>query len=239
MGACLAEASPGATITMMGGPIFISRGGTATVGDKDTLYKNIIGDNFMDVTEFAKVDDTNTTIHPDHSANTWSAVWGDYDNDGWLDLFVTSAGDNDSVTTTNKNFLYHNDKNGKFTDQAADLGVQMDGGDEYSRHKTAAWVDYNNDGFLDLVVKDGLGVGSNLNPGKIGKLHLFRNSRNNNHFLKINLKSNTQNVRGRGARYGAIQSRRRRIQKGIGRMTAVAAARTFEKQPALAFWSCA
>src|SRR5712672_4344071 len=63
---------------------------------------------------------------------------GDYDNDGYPDLFVTSYG---------KNVLYHNNGDGTFTDVTAKAGV-AGGGWSVS----AGFLDYNNDGKLDLFV---------------------------------------------------------------------------------------
>jgi hypothetical protein len=63
---------------------------------------------------------------------------GDYDNDGFEDLFVTAYGGNR---------LYHNNGNGTFTDVTDKAGV---GGSGWST--SAAWVDLDNDGLLDLVV---------------------------------------------------------------------------------------
>jgi enediyne biosynthesis protein E4 len=63
---------------------------------------------------------------------------GDYDNDGYEDLYVTSYGGNK---------LYHNNGNGTFTDVTEKAGV---GGSGWST--SAAWVDLDNDGLLDLVV---------------------------------------------------------------------------------------
>jgi len=63
---------------------------------------------------------------------------GDYDNDGFEDLFVTEYGGNR---------LYHNNGNGTFTDVTEKAGV---GGSGWST--SAAWVDLDNDGLLDLVV---------------------------------------------------------------------------------------
>jgi len=63
---------------------------------------------------------------------------GDYDNDGYEDLYVTSLGGN---------HLYHNNGNGTFTDVTQKAGV---GGSGWST--SAAWVDLDGDGYLDLVV---------------------------------------------------------------------------------------
>ena len=63
---------------------------------------------------------------------------GDFDNDGYEDLFVTAYGGNK---------LYHNNGDGTFTDVTAKAGV---GGSGWST--SAAWVDLDNDGLLDLVV---------------------------------------------------------------------------------------
>jgi enediyne biosynthesis protein E4 len=63
---------------------------------------------------------------------------GDYDNDGYEDLFVTAYGGNR---------LYHNNGNGTFTDVTESAGV---GGSGWST--SAAWIDLDNDGRLDLVV---------------------------------------------------------------------------------------
>jgi hypothetical protein len=63
---------------------------------------------------------------------------GDFDNDGYEDLYVTAYGGNK---------LYHNNGNGTFTDVTSAAGV---GGSGWST--SAAWVDLDNDGLLDLVV---------------------------------------------------------------------------------------
>ena len=136
-------------------------------------------------------------------ANTWAPVWGDYDNDGYLDLFVTCSGDQAGTNASgNANFLYRNkgpDAHGIYTfkNVAASVpAVEMHDGT--SLHKTAAWADYNNDGFLDLVVKDGIG-------NMAGITHLVKNMGNRNHWIEVYLHGlgpakGRSNDRGIGAR---------------------------------------
>jgi len=66
---------------------------------------------------------------------------GDYDNDGFTDLFVCNAG---------RNALYRNNRDGTFTDVTREAGLDNKPPDLLS--VCAAWLDYDNDGLLDLVV---------------------------------------------------------------------------------------
>ncbi|MBI3477674.1 MAG: CRTAC1 family protein [Acidobacteria bacterium] len=69
------------------------------------------------------------------------AAIGDYDNDGFDDIFITALG---------QSHLFHNNGNGTFKDVTASAG--MVGPNEFST--SAAWVDYDRDGILDLVVSN-------------------------------------------------------------------------------------
>ena len=73
-------------------------------------------------------------------------AWGDYDNDGDQDLYVTNWA---TAVSVPKNALYRTEGNGAFADVAAALGVEV-----VSNSSAAAWGDYDNDGDLDLYVAD-------------------------------------------------------------------------------------
>ena len=95
------------------------------------LFKNNRDGTFTDVTEKAGLV---------HSGWGQGVCIGDYDNDGYEDLFVTYFG---------KNVLYHNNGNGTFTDVSEKAGVDGNG----KRWNTGcAFVDYDRDGKLDLFV---------------------------------------------------------------------------------------
>ena len=97
------------------------------------LFKNLLAETgelrFVDVTEKAGVG---------HIGYGMGAAVGDYDNDGFLDLYVTNYG---------RNVLYHNNGDGTFTDVTVEAGV---GDPHWST--SAAWLDFDGDGFLDLFV---------------------------------------------------------------------------------------
>ncbi len=84
---------------------------------------------FTDVTESAGLG---------HADRGMGVAAGDYDNDGYTDLYVTNYG---------SNILYHNNGNGTFTDVTAAAGVASSGWST-----SAAFLDYDRDGLLDLAV---------------------------------------------------------------------------------------
>ncbi|HKC63996.1 MAG TPA: CRTAC1 family protein [Pyrinomonadaceae bacterium] len=96
---------------------------------RSALYHNNGDGTFTDVTDKAGLTDVGWGM---------GAAVGDYDNDGFDDLYVTCLG---------QNHLYHNNGNGSFTDVTAKAGV---GDPRWSTG--AAFVDYDNDGRLDLFV---------------------------------------------------------------------------------------
>jgi hypothetical protein len=168
--------------------LYVARGSQGDGPFQNTLYRNNDGGTFSDVTAEAGVVG---------GPNNWAAIWGDYDNDGFLDLFVTNPG-LDAEGVGNANLLYHNNRDGTFTDRAAQERVALQ--DNVSLHKVAAWADYNNDGFLDIIVKDGLGSERDGDTGANGFHRLFKNNSNTNHFIKVDLAGVQSNERGIGAR---------------------------------------
>jgi hypothetical protein len=71
---------------------------------------------------------------------------GDYDNDGDQDIYVTEGAQRGRGVGSNR--LYQNNGEGKFIDVALEAGIT----DPKGRGRSASWVDYNNDGYLDLFV---------------------------------------------------------------------------------------
>ena len=99
------------------------------------LFRNNGDGTFTDVTESAGLKGKGYSM---------GVAAGDYDNDGFVDLYVTGV---------NYNQLFHNNGDGTFTDvtaKASVSGIIPESGKAWSI--TAGWFDYNNDGLLDLFV---------------------------------------------------------------------------------------
>jgi len=112
--------------------LFVMRGGWQ-FPMRNSLLRNNGDGTFTDVTAEAGL---SRSVHRTHAA-----VWADYDNDGWLDLFV---GHEESPAA-----LFHNRGDGTFEDRGHAAGV-----DRTSFIKGAAWGDYDGDGYPDLYVSN-------------------------------------------------------------------------------------
>ncbi|HEX4567249.1 MAG TPA: VCBS repeat-containing protein, partial [Vicinamibacterales bacterium] len=99
-------------------------------GEGDKLYHNNGDGTFTDVTAKAGVGDTGLCL---------GSVWGDYDDDGYLDLYV--------VNDFGRKTLYHNNRDGTFTDVTVKSGTL-----DYGAGMSASFGDYDNDGKLDIYV---------------------------------------------------------------------------------------
>ena len=98
--------------------------------ENNFLYHNNGNGSFTKITTGAIVND---------GGNSTGCAWGDYDNDGFVDLFVCNR--------NQPNFLYHNNGNGTFTKITTGAIVTNN-----SNSGGCAWCDYDNDGFPDLYV---------------------------------------------------------------------------------------
>jgi enediyne biosynthesis protein E4 len=109
---------------------------------RNALYKNNRDGTFTDVTEKAGV------------GSGWygmGAAVGDYDNDGFPDIYLTQYG---------RSILYHNNGDGTFTDITEKAGVAAPGW-----NSSAVWFDYDNDGRLDLFVCQFVEFNKDMNCG--------------------------------------------------------------------------
>ena len=141
----------------------------------NALHRNLQGTSFTNVASAAGVALAN---------NAWASAWGDYDNDGWLDLFVANF-------ESGTNLFYRNRGDGTF--ETLDIGSPLTDGNQRA---SVSWADYDNDGFLDLLMTCGNGTPL---PN-----HLYRNNAlalgNANHWLKVRLDGRASNRSGIGAK---------------------------------------
>jgi hypothetical protein len=121
--------------------LFVANGGDLN----NFLYHNNGDGTFTKITTGNIVNDRGYSV---------GAAWADYDNDGYLDLFVGNRLGN--------NFLYHNNGNGTFTKITTGAIVS-----EAADSNGIAWGDYNNDGFLDLFVANWIMAELSLPPTRV------------------------------------------------------------------------
>ncbi|HLJ11765.1 MAG TPA: CRTAC1 family protein, partial [Planctomycetaceae bacterium] len=129
--------------------IFIMRGAWMECPVRPSLLKNNQDGTFTDVTKAAGLLDP---------VNSVAAAWADYDNDGWLDVFICCE--------RQESRLYHNRRNGTFEELSRPAGIDSR---ERTHCKGAAWFDYDNDGYPDLFLNYLAATGGS---------QLFHNDRN-------------------------------------------------------------
>jgi enediyne biosynthesis protein E4 len=106
----------------------------SAIGSKNHLYRNNHDGTFTDVAEELGIADVNQP----GTGVSMGAVWGDYDNDGYEDLFLIKWG---------KPELFHNEQGKHFTRVSDQAGLPP-----WINANTAVWLDYDHDGKLDLFV---------------------------------------------------------------------------------------
>jgi hypothetical protein len=114
--------------------VFIARGAWLPFPIRPSLLQNAGDGRFTDVTEKAGLLDP---------VNSISASWADFDNDGWLDLFVCCE--------LQHNRLYRNRGDGTFAEVSQRAGLQRTD-KPVACCKGATWIDYDNDDFPDLFL---------------------------------------------------------------------------------------
>lgn len=126
-----------------------------------------------------------------------SGVAADFDNDMDIDLYLACRNGVENIA----NRMFENDGSGFFTEvsngggAAGAMGAGIENG--FGVSETVVAADYNNDGFIDLMVANGL----NTQPTRVGGPHqLFKNSGNGNNWIELDLVGTASNPAGVGAR---------------------------------------
>jgi hypothetical protein len=117
--------------------ILVQCGPWGMQGESDQLFHNRGDGTFEEVSKKAGVDDP-------HHYYGLGATWGDYNNDGWPDLYVAND--------TGPNFLYRNRHDGTFEEEGLMDGIAVGADGSEQGSMGVAWGDYDHDGRLDMFV---------------------------------------------------------------------------------------
>jgi MYXO-CTERM domain-containing protein len=161
---------------------------------KDILYRNNGNGSFSDVTITAGVSNL---------ASTRGAIFGDYDNDADLDLYVVNL-----QQASKPNQLYQNDGTGTFTEVG---GTEGAGGlpENPVAGACGIFVDFNKDGHLDIFTTNGEGNTS-------APYLLLKNRANDNHWLEIVLIGTDSNIDGLGAKLSVKTGSKTQLRQHLG-----------------------
>lgn len=144
------------------------------------LFANLGDGRFVDTSDGAGISND--------FGNASSAVFADFDNDSDLDLYVVYTG----ILFNENNRLYENDGQGHFIDVAQITGAQAA---VQGRGESVAVADYNNDGFMDVMILNGLGGA----PFSLGQRVLLANQKTDNNWIQIKLVGRISNCDGIGS----------------------------------------
>jgi enediyne biosynthesis protein E4 len=208
----------GAALNAAGNPegsMGIASGDFDADGDEDIFVTNIIGETFA----FYRNDGTGnfedaripTGLGPLTAGVTgFGTGWFDYDNDGWLDLFVANGAVNAMESLRGqpnpfrmKNQLFHNTGNGRFVDASAAGGPAFERAEV---NRAAAFGDIDNDGDTDIVVT------TNGGPVRL----LINQGTPNTHWIDVALQDSSGNRFGFGARIGVERTGKPTLWRRVG-----------------------
>jgi len=154
--------------------------------DYNTLYHNDGSDSFRDVSYAAKV----AAVSLPYVG--WGTKFFDYDNDGWVDLFVVNGHVYPQLPTyRQRNLVHHNNRDGTFTEVGAQLGAPFL---EKGVGRGAVFGDLDNDGDVDVVI-------NNLDGGPQLLRNDGGNTQNSVRIKTIGVKSNRDGI---GARVKVV-----------------------------------
>lgn len=141
------------------------------------LYRNEGDSLFTRITEGSPVEDNTPTL---------GSTWGDYDNDGDLDLFVSNTAGQPSA-------YYENDGSGNFTKRGANVvGPPVV---NLANTQSCSNADINNDGYLDLFLANAA-----VNQGQLRPDYLYLNNGGDNAYLLVTLRGTESNAAAIGAK---------------------------------------
>jgi len=172
-------------------------------GSSDHVWHNDGRGNFDEVSDSLGI------TAPTHNVLSFGGGFFDYDNDGWLDLFIANGHvypeiEQASPGTRYKqvNSLFHNEAGQRFSEVGPLAGIAAE-----APHagRGVAFVDFDNDGFLDVL------VANNGDPPL-----LLRNGGNPNHFLNVKLVGSKSNRDALGARIRVVSGGMSQIREIAG-----------------------
>ena len=197
------------------GSMGIASGDVDGDGDEDLFVTNIIGETFVlyvnDGTgTFEDVRARWGLAQPTAAFTGFGTNWIDYDNDGWLDLFIANGAVNviDALRGQPnpfrmKNQLFRNTGNRRFVETTAEGGPAFDRAEV---GRGAAFGDIDNDGDTDIVVT------ANGGPARL----LLDQAADGHHWLQVQLQAGPGNRFGFGARVGVERAGRPTLWRRVG-----------------------
>lgn len=179
--------------------LFVGRYPTSSPPEGNKLFKNNGDGTFTEMENSElKTNDTNEYVE--------GSNWADYNNDGYLDLYM--------ATSTSGNLLFMNNGDGSFGE--INEGFLDNAGGNTASY-SVNWADFNNDGYIDLfsAVAD-----FDSEPAETDRNYLLKNNNGSNNWLNVSLRGSQNNFFGVGAKLTAYNGdwllSKRIIENGFG-----------------------